>query len=55
MMMNSGTLTVTTPSEREVQVTRAFAAPRHLVFRALTTPQLLMIRRARRGARLGRR
>ena len=41
-MMNGETLTVTTPSDREVQVTRKFAAPRALVFNALTTPDLLM-------------
>lgn len=32
---------ITTPSEREVLVRRSFAAPRELVFRALTEPALL--------------
>jgi uncharacterized protein YndB with AHSA1/START domain len=41
-MTDGGTLTVTTPSDREVQVTRKFGAPRALVFKALTTPDLLM-------------
>jgi uncharacterized protein YndB with AHSA1/START domain len=41
-MTNGGTVTVTTPSDREVQVTRRFGAPRALVFKALTTPDLLM-------------
>ena len=35
------TLTITTPSEREVTVTRLFSAPRTLVFDALTKPELL--------------
>ena len=38
---NPGTLRVTTPSDREVQMTRAFAAPRTLVFDAFTKPGLL--------------
>ncbi|MPZ21528.1 MAG: ATPase [Luteitalea sp.] len=41
-MTNGGTLTVTTPSDREVQVTRMFNAPRRQVFKALTMPDLLM-------------
>jgi uncharacterized protein YndB with AHSA1/START domain len=32
---------VTTPSDREVQVTRSFKAPRALVYRAYTEPQLV--------------
>jgi uncharacterized protein YndB with AHSA1/START domain len=40
-MTRTRTLQVTTPSEREVAVTRRFEAPRRLVFRALTTPDLL--------------
>jgi len=35
------TLTVTTPSEREIMMTRVFDAPRRLVFDALTKPELL--------------
>lgn len=34
-------LEVTTPTEREIVVTRLFDAPRHLVFRAFTEPALL--------------
>lgn len=34
-------LTVTTPSDREVTVTRGFAAPRRLVFAAFTKPELV--------------
>ncbi len=40
-MMNTGTLKVTLPSDREVVLTRVFDAPRHLVFDALTKPELL--------------
>src|SRR5260370_26293698 len=39
-MKNTGTLQVTTPSEREVVMTRVFDAPRRLVFDALTKPEL---------------
>jgi uncharacterized protein YndB with AHSA1/START domain len=40
-MAKNETLEVTTPSEREVRVTRVFDAPRELVFDALTQPDLL--------------
>ena len=40
-MLNTGTLTVTSPSAREVVLTRVFDAPRHLVFDALTRPELV--------------
>jgi uncharacterized protein YndB with AHSA1/START domain len=40
-MRNTGTLQVTTPSDREVVLTRVFNAPRHLVFEAFTKPELL--------------
>jgi uncharacterized protein YndB with AHSA1/START domain len=40
-MKNTGTLRVTTPSEREIVMTRIFDAPRHLVFDAFTKPELL--------------
>lgn len=40
-MKNTGTLQVTTPTEREIVLTRVFDAPRHLVFDALTKPDLL--------------
>jgi uncharacterized protein YndB with AHSA1/START domain len=32
---------VTLPSEREILIERRFAAPRHLVYRAWTTPELV--------------
>ena len=38
---NPGTLRLTKPSERELQVTRVFRAPRRLVFAAFTRPELL--------------
>lgn len=34
-------LTLTTPSDREIAMTRVFAAPRRLVFDALTKPELV--------------
>ncbi len=34
-------LEVTTPSDREIAMTRSFNAPRHLVFEALTKPELV--------------
>jgi uncharacterized protein YndB with AHSA1/START domain len=40
-MKNTGTLTVTTPGDREVAMTRVFDAPRGLVFDAMTKPELL--------------
>jgi uncharacterized protein YndB with AHSA1/START domain len=40
-MRNRGTLKVTTPSDREVAMTRVFDAPRHLVFEAWTKPDLV--------------
>ena len=36
---NSGTFTVTTPSDREIRMTRLFDAPRALVFEAMTKPE----------------
>ena len=36
---NSGTFTLTTPSDREITITRLFDAPRHLVFEAMTRPE----------------
>ena len=39
--MLPGALRLTTPTEREIVLTRAFDAPRHLVFQALTRPELL--------------
>ena len=40
-MLNTGTLRVTTPSDREIVMTREFDAPRELVYDALTKPELL--------------
>ncbi len=40
-MKNTGTLRVATPTDREIAMTRVFNAPRHLVFEALTKPELL--------------
>jgi len=41
MIDHTSTLSVTTPSDVEVRVTRVFDAPRRLVFQALTTPAIL--------------
>jgi uncharacterized protein YndB with AHSA1/START domain len=49
-MTSSGTAKVTLPAEDQILITREFAAPKHLVYRAWTTPEL--VRRwwtARRG------
>ena len=40
-MKNTGTLKVETRGDREIVMTRVFDAPRELVFKALTTPELL--------------
>ncbi len=40
-MQRMGSLTVTTPNEREIVMTRVFDAPRRLVFAAYTEPALL--------------
>jgi uncharacterized protein YndB with AHSA1/START domain len=40
-MKNTGTLKVTTPTDREIVLTRVFDAPRHLVFDAFSKPELL--------------
>lgn len=36
---NSDSFKVTTPSDREIRMTRLFDAPRHLVFEAMTKPE----------------
>lgn len=41
MMSSAGTLKVTTPSDREIALSRVFDAPRRLVYKAYTTPELL--------------
>ena len=40
-MKNTGALKVTTPSDREITLTRVFDAPRKLVYDAFTKPELL--------------
>jgi uncharacterized protein YndB with AHSA1/START domain len=40
-MVSSGTAKVTLPSDTEILITREFDAPRHLVYRAWTTPDLI--------------
>ena len=40
-MMNPGSLKITTPSDREIAMTRVFDAPRTLVYDAYTKPELL--------------
>jgi uncharacterized protein YndB with AHSA1/START domain len=42
MAVTSGTATVTLPSDKEILITREFDAPRHLVYKAWTTPELVM-------------
>lgn len=42
-MKSTGHLTVTTPSDREIAMTRVFDAPRELVFDAYTRPDLLQL------------
>ena len=41
MMANTAKLEITTPSDREIAMTRVFDAPRELVFDAWTKPELL--------------
>ena len=38
---SSGTATVTLPTDEEILITREFDAPRHLVYKAWTTPELV--------------
>jgi uncharacterized protein YndB with AHSA1/START domain len=38
---SSGTAVVTLPADTQILITRQFAAPRHLVYRAWTTPDLV--------------
>jgi uncharacterized protein YndB with AHSA1/START domain len=38
---SSHTATVTLPADDQILITRAFDAPKHLVYRALTTPELV--------------
>jgi uncharacterized protein YndB with AHSA1/START domain len=41
MAVSSGTATVTLPTDEQILITREFDAPRHLVYRAWTTPELV--------------
>ena len=41
MAVTSGSATVTLPADEQILVTRGFDAPRHLVYRAWTTPDLV--------------
>ena len=38
---SKGTAVVTLPSDTQILITREFAAPRHLVYKAWTTPELI--------------
>src|SRR6202171_5186668 len=40
-MGSSGTAKVTLPTDTQILITREFDAPRHLVYRAWTTPELI--------------
>jgi uncharacterized protein YndB with AHSA1/START domain len=39
--VSSGTATVTLPTDEQILITREFDAPKHLVYRAWTTPELV--------------
>ena len=41
MAVGSRTATVTLPTDEQILITREFDAPRHLVFRAWTEPELV--------------
>lgn len=41
MVASSGTATVTLPADEQILITREFDAPRHLVYKAWTTPELV--------------
>jgi uncharacterized protein YndB with AHSA1/START domain len=40
-MQNTGNLDITTPSDREIVMTRVFNAPRRMVYQAFTRPELI--------------
>jgi uncharacterized protein YndB with AHSA1/START domain len=47
----SGTATVTLPKDDQILITREFAAPKHLVYKVYTTPELIKLWwSAKRGA-----
>ena len=41
MAVSSGTAKVTLPADDQILITREFDAPRHLVYKAFTTPELV--------------
>ena len=41
MTVSTGTARVTLPTEEQILITREFDAPRHLVYKAWTTPELV--------------
>ena len=41
MTVSSGTATVTLPADEQILITREFDAPKHLVYKAWTTPELV--------------
>jgi uncharacterized protein YndB with AHSA1/START domain len=41
MTVSSGTATVTLPTDEQILITREFDAPKHLVWQAFTTPELV--------------
>src|SRR5437773_3408174 len=41
MAVTSGTATVTLPTDEQILITREFDAPKHLVYEAWTTPELV--------------
>jgi uncharacterized protein YndB with AHSA1/START domain len=41
MPVSSGTATVTLPTDEQILITREFDAPKHLVYKAWTTPELV--------------
>jgi len=42
-MVGRGTAVVTLPTDKQILITREFDAPRHLVYRAWTTPELIKL------------
>jgi uncharacterized protein YndB with AHSA1/START domain len=40
-MTNSGSAKLTFPSDTQINISREFAAPKHLVYKAVTTPELV--------------
>lgn len=40
-MTSSGSAKLTFPSDTQIHITREFAAPQHLVYKAVTTPELV--------------